>query len=154
MSPLLLQEQKEHEFIYKLVIQASHVNYAGHVGYNSMIDMVWEARVHLLHTFGLTELDLGDGETGIITTDLVATFKREAFLFDEITVESHVTEILNNRFRIFHRISTAGELIALVETGFVTFNYKTHKVVPVPKTFVSLIERYKKNHLQRSDSRN
>jgi len=152
LPPVVLREQEEYEFIYTLALQISHLNYAGHVGHDAVIAMVWEARVHLFHALGLTELDLGDGDTGIIMTDLVVTFKKEASLFEEITIESHVAEIVKNRFRIFHRISKVGELIALVETGFVAFNYKIHRVAPVPQTFIRVIEKHKKKHLRKSYS--
>lgn len=145
---VVLQEQKEYEFTYKLEAQIGHLNYSGHIGHDAVIAMVWEARVHLFRLLGLTELDLGDGETGIIMSDLVVTFKEEAFLFEEVTVESHVGEITGTRFRLFHRISKAGRPIALMETGFAAFNYNLRKAVPVPKTFLKALE-----HIKAVDSR-
>jgi acyl-CoA thioester hydrolase len=144
---VVLREQEEYEFIYKLAARIGHLNYSGHVGHDAVIAMVWEARVHFFHALGLAELDLGDGETGIIMTDLAVTFKKGASLFEEITIESHVAEIERNGFRIFHRLHRAGELIALVETGFAAFNYKIQRVAPVPQTFISLLENHKKKHL-------
>ncbi|OPY73004.1 MAG: hypothetical protein A4E64_02701 [Syntrophorhabdus sp. PtaU1.Bin058] len=140
---VVLQEQKEYEFTYKLEAQIGHLNYSGHIGHDAVIAMVWEARVHLFRLLGLTELDLGDGETGIIMSDLVVTFKEEAFLFEEVTVESHVGEISGTRFRLFHRISKAGRPIALMETGFAAFNYNRRKTAPIPKTFLKALEEYK-----------
>jgi acyl-CoA thioester hydrolase len=150
VSRVVLREQEEYEFIYKLAAQIGHVNYSGHVGHDALIAMVWEARVHLFRTLGLVELDLGDGKTGIIMTDLVVTFKKDASLFEEITIESHVAEIVKKRFRIFHRLSKAGELIALVETGFAAFNYTIHRTVSVPQTFISVLEKHKKKHIRKS----
>ncbi len=149
MPRVVLREQEQYEFAYNLAVQISHVNYGNHVGHDAVIAMVWEARVHLFHALGLTELDLGDGETGIIMTDLAVTFKKEASLFEEVTVESHVDEIVGKRFRIFHRISKAGELIALVETGFAAFHYRIHKTVSVPRIFIDAIDKYKKKHLRK-----
>jgi acyl-CoA thioester hydrolase len=142
MSRVILREQDEYEFTYKLGAQIGHLNYAGHIGHDAIIAMVWEARVHLFRSLGLTELDLGDNETGIIMTDLAINFKEEAFLFEEVTVESHVGEVGERRFRLFHRISREGRLIALMETGFSTYNYNLRRAVPVPHSFLTALRAY------------
>jgi acyl-CoA thioester hydrolase len=147
MSRVILREQDEYEFTYKLGAQIGHLNYAGHIGHDAIIAMVWEARVHLFRALGLTELDLGDNETGIIMTDLGINFKEEAFLFEEVTVESHVGEVGERRFRLFHRISKTGRLVALLETGFSTYNYNLRRAVPVPQTFLNALRAYKPKNL-------
>jgi acyl-CoA thioester hydrolase len=152
MSRVILREQEKYEFTYKLAIQIGHLNYAGHVGHDAVIAIVWEARVHLFRVLGLAELDLGDGQTGIIMKDLTVTFKEEAFLFEEVTIESHVGEVAGSRFRVFNRISKADRLIALVEIGFSTFNYNLHRAVPIPRTFITALEEYKAKYLRRSYS--
>ncbi|HOJ43544.1 MAG TPA: thioesterase family protein [Syntrophorhabdaceae bacterium] len=148
MSEIILYEQNAYDFQYKLQIQIGHINYAGHVGHEAIIAILWEARTHVFRTLGIGELDLGDGKTGIIMKDLVVNFYGEAFLFDEITVESYIGDMKKNGFRIYYKILKNDKKIAIAETGFLTYDYKHKKVVPVPSTFLLAIEKYKRDKLK------
>jgi len=141
MPRVKLQEQTSYEFTYTLTVQAHHLNYGGHVGHNAIVDMLWEARVNLLHSLGMSEGNLGDGETGIIMGDLVVNFKSEAFLFDTLLIESHVGEFHTSSFRIFHRIIKGNTVIALAETGFITFNYSRGSIVEIPEPFLKALKK-------------
>jgi acyl-CoA thioesterase FadM len=46
-------------------------------------------------------------------------------------------------FRLFHRIRRAEQVIALVETGLVAFDYQTHQVVKLPGEFLAALENYR-----------
>ncbi len=142
MSRIKLNEQYSYEFKYTLTVQAHHLNYAGHLGHSAIIDMVWEARSNMFRGLGISEGDLGDGKTGIIMGDLVVNFKSEAFIFDKLVIESHVNDFHKSSFRIFHRITKGENLVALVETGFITFNYSLGKIVQIPQSFMMVLEKY------------
>ncbi|MCX7966196.1 MAG: thioesterase family protein [Syntrophorhabdaceae bacterium] len=143
MSGIILNEQKIYEFQYKLQIQIGHINYAGHVGHDAIIGIIWEARTHIFRQLGMSELDLGDRRTGIIMKDLAVNFLKEVSLFDEITVQSHIGDIQKNGFRIYYRILKDNKKIAIAETGFLTYDFTLKKVVPIPSTFLSALKHYK-----------
>jgi len=90
----------------------------------------------MLHAMSLSELDVGDGRTGIVMTDLAVNYKAESRLFDELLIETHVDEFTRTGFRLFHRVTTGERLVALVNSGFVAFNYASKRVAPVPSAFV------------------
>jgi len=95
----------------------------------------------MFHVTGFTELDLGDGVTGVIMSDLAVNYKAEAQMFDELTIDTHVGEFSRNSFRTFHRVTKGDLVVALAESGLVTFNYTTRKLAPVPEVFLkTLIE--------------
>jgi len=48
---------------------------------------------------------------------MVVNYKAEAFLFDELLIETHIGEVAPKGFRMFHRIGKDMKLIALVENG-------------------------------------
>ncbi|HPU30233.1 MAG TPA: thioesterase family protein [Syntrophorhabdaceae bacterium] len=144
MTEIILHEQDTYDFQYKLQIQIGHINYAGHVGHDAIIAIIWEARTQLFKLLGVSELDLGDKRTGIIMKDLAVNFHGKLFLFDEILVESHIGNIKKNGFRIYYRILKNDKKIAIAETGFLTYDYQNKKVVPIPSTFLSALEHMKR----------
>jgi acyl-CoA thioesterase FadM len=139
MPRIKLREQQVYEFRSSIQVRPQDVNYGGHVGNDNLISLVGTARAQLLHSLGLSELDLGDGKTGIIITDLVVNYKAEAFMFDELIIETHLDEFAQKGFRMFHRIRNGRKLVALVETGFAAYNYGAKKAVPLPASFMKRI---------------
>jgi len=139
MPKIKLKECEKYEYQYKTRVNVRDINYGGHLGNDSLVGILHEARIDLLNKIGCSELDLGDGKTGIIMADLAVNFKAEAFLLDEITVFSHIDEISSVSFRIFHKITRGETIIALAETGLVCFNYKEKSISDVPETFLKKI---------------
>jgi acyl-CoA thioester hydrolase len=138
MPRIKLNEQQVYEFHYVLMLEPRDINYGGHLGNDALVSLVGSARVNMFRSMGLSEMDLGDGKTGIIMSDLAVNYKSEAFMFDELSIDTHVGEISRSNFRIFHRISKGQIVIALVETGITAFDYVLRKVVPVPEAFLKL----------------
>jgi acyl-CoA thioester hydrolase len=143
MPRIKLQEQPYYEFTYQITIQVGHINYSGHLGHDSIMRILHEARANMLHTLGLDELDLGDGKTGVIAGDTVVTFKSEGFMFETLCVESHIGEISTDDFRVFHRITRTGQLVALAEVGLIGFDYSTRTIGPIPETFNRALAQYR-----------
>ena len=142
MPRIKLQEQPRYEFQYEVVVQPRDVNTAGHLGHESLIALVHSARANILRSLGLSESDLGDGRTGVIMFDLAVNYREEGFLFDALLIESHVGEIARTSFRLFYRVTQGDKVLALVETGFLAFNYRDRKIVQVPQAFIKALDRY------------
>ena len=142
MPKIKLKKQDEYEFEYKTTIQVTQINYGGHLGNDALVSLTHQARVNLLKELGVTELDLGDGKTGIIMADLAVNYLGEAFMFDELTVYSHVDEISSHSFRVFHNIIKNDKSIALAETGIISFNYNDHIIAEIPETFLDNLKKY------------
>jgi acyl-CoA thioester hydrolase len=139
MPRIKLVERDGYELHYELQVRPQDINYSGHVGNDNLIAMIGAARAYAFHTMGTSELDLGDGKTGVIMTDLVVNYRAEAFLFDQLSVDTHFDEIGRSGFRMFHRARKGSRIIGLVETGFATYSYTEKKVVPVPNEFRRLL---------------
>ena len=71
--------------------------------------------------------------------DLAVSFQAEAFLHDALMIESGFQEIKKSSFRLCHRVTRDEACIALVESGFVAFNYAQRKTVRLPQAFVEKI---------------
>jgi acyl-CoA thioester hydrolase len=142
MPRVKLQEQLEYEFRHDLTVRVTDINYGGHLGNDSLVGLIHEARVHLMHDLGCNEDDLGDHKIGLIMADLVVNFVREGFLFDKLRIDSHIGEITHSSFRIFHRVVKVGELIALAETGMIAFNYSDRKIALLPRKFLQTLDDF------------
>jgi len=136
MPRIKLAEQEVYEFRFSIQVRPQDINYGGHLGNDDLISLVGAARAQLFHSLGLSELDLGDGQTGIIITDLVVNYRAEAFMFDELLVETHLDEFAEKGFRMFHRVRKNSKLIALMETGLMTYNYASKETAPIPEAFL------------------
>jgi acyl-CoA thioester hydrolase len=139
MARIKLKQQETYEFSCPIDVQPRDINYGGHLANDTLISLVGAARALMFHAMGLSELDLGDGRTGVVMSDLVVNYKSEAFLFDRLLVETRVDEFTHTGFRLFHRVTKGEELVALVETGLAAFSYTSGRVVPVPAPFVKAV---------------
>lgn len=131
-----LTEQEKYEFHCTVTLEPRDISYGGHLSNDALVSLLGTARVHLLDTLGFTELNLGDHSTGIIMSDLVVNFKAEAFMLDELVIDTHIGEFTRTGFRLFYRVARGETLVALAETGTVTFNYKSRKPAPAPQIFL------------------
>ncbi len=132
MARVKLVEQDEYAFRYPVKIEQRHLSSGNHLGSDNLILLASAARADVFLSMGLTEVDFGDGVTGIIIADLVATYKAEAFLHDEIVIDTQMGAFTGHGFRAFQRIRKGDKVLAILETGLVTFNYRSRKIAPVP----------------------
>ena len=142
MQGIKLQEQSVYEFHYELQLQVGHINHGGRLGHDSVVRIVHEARVHLFRALGVAENNLGDNRTGIIMGDLAYLYCGEGNLFDRLRVDSHVGEVGRSALRMFHRLVRDNNLIGLVETGLMAYDYTRRTIVPFPEPFKRALTQY------------
>jgi len=127
----------EDQFCYSthLTVRVTDINAANHLGNDSMISMISEARARFLFEFGISETR-EDG-TGIIVTDLATTYRAEAHARDQLLFEVGVMDFNRYGGDITFRITRPadGLLVAMAKSGFVFFNYTRSQVVPMPDAF-------------------
>jgi acyl-CoA thioesterase FadM len=127
----------EDQFCYstQLTVRVTDINAANHLGNDSMISMISEARVRFLFEFGIEETR-EDG-TGIIVTDLATTYRAEAHARDRLLFEVGVMDFNKYGGDIIFRISRPedNKAIAMAKSGFVFFNYRHAQVVEMPAAF-------------------
>jgi acyl-CoA thioesterase FadM len=133
----------EHQFYYStpLTVRVTDINAANHLGNDSMISMISEARARFLFEFGVAETER-DG-TGMIVTDLATTYRAEAHARDQLLFEVGVMDFNKYGGDITFRVTRPGDkkLIAMAKSGFVFFNYKTSEVVAMPEEFRNKFDR-------------
>jgi acyl-CoA thioesterase FadM len=133
----------ESQYYYStpLTVRVTDINAANHLGNDSMISMISEARARFLFEYGIGEA-ASDG-TGIIVTDLATTYRAEAHARDQLLFEVGVMDFNKYGGDITFRITRPRDktLVAMAKSGFVFFNYKTLQVVAMPDEFRARFER-------------
>jgi YbgC/YbaW family acyl-CoA thioester hydrolase len=122
-------------------VRITDINYGNHVGNDTFVAIVHEARLQWLSKHGYTELQC-DG-IGLIMGGLSIEFKQEAFYGDILEVEIFAGEVSRVNFDLYYRIVThrSGEevLIAKAHTSMVCFNYEQRKTVSIPVNLKQLL---------------
>ncbi len=125
------------KFIYStnIDVRITDINYGGHLGNDSVLSLIHEARVRFLAANNFSEKDIED--VGIIMTDTIIVYSAEGFYADKIRIDVAVEDISNTGCDIFYRlVNNADEKeIAKAKTGIVFYNYQIKKVARTPKTF-------------------
>ncbi|MGV7207915.1 thioesterase family protein [Oxalobacteraceae bacterium A2-2] len=118
-------------------VRVTDINAARHLGNDSMISMISEARARFLFEYGVAEID-EDGN-GIIVTDLATTYKAEAHARDQLRFEVGVMDFNKYGGDVIFRVTRPADdtLVALAKQGFVFFNYQRGEVAPMPAGFAA-----------------
>jgi len=128
-------------FSTQLTVRVTDINGANHLGNDSMISMISEARARFLFEFGVQETE-ADG-TGIIVTDLATTYRAEAHARDQLLFEVGVMDFNKYGGDVIFRVTRPadGKLVAMAKQGFVFYNYAHSQVVPMPDDFRAKFSR-------------
>lgn len=139
MVRMTLELPKHFPFATDVPVRISDINYNNHLGHDSVIALIHEARVRFLNTHGFTELDI-DG-FGLVMIDLVVLYKAEAFYGEILTIEVGAQDFTKYGCDFVYRITNkeTGKEVARAKTGVLIFDYKTRKVLGVPKRFRSAV---------------
>ena len=143
MARVKLVPLERYRFTHEQKVYISNINPAGHVGSSQMIDLIHDGRIAMLQSLDANEINLGDGKTGTILSDLVVNFKAELFLHDIITIESDISEVEEKGIRICYRITKNGKTAVLAETGHVCFSYIDKSICKVPEVFLNKLNGVK-----------
>lgn len=138
MARLTLQfPEDQYCYSTQLTVRVTDINAANHLGNDSMISMISEARARFLYEFGIRETD--EHGTGIIVTDLATTYRAEAHARDQLLFEVGVMDFNRYGGDITFRITRPadGTLVAMAKSGFVFFDYRQSRVAPMPSEFAA-----------------
>jgi len=143
MSRVNLKELPSYEFQHHLTVRATDINYAGHLGNEALLGLVHEARSQFLKHLGFDTIVKKENQVGLIIADMAIIFKAEAFVGDLLTIDCQIDEQGQKSFRLYHRIQRGDQVIALVETGMITFDYQISRAVPLPEAFLIRLKNFR-----------
>lgn len=110
------------EFQTTIQVLVQHINYGNHLGHDSLISLLHEARVRLFAT-------KGKDERCIILKNLHVEYKGEAFLHDELEFSLSYEQKGPCSLEIRYVVKRAEILIAEASSEVVFFDYEKRKIV-------------------------
>ena len=126
------------DFATDIQVCINNINYGGHLGNDSLLSLIHEARIRFLKKYGFTESNIGG--VGIIMVDTVILYKSESFHGDILTFQVTVGDVgkVGCDFYFLVRNRGTGKEVAHAKTGVVFFDYEARKVVTAPMEFLGL----------------
>jgi len=116
-------------FSTNITVRITDLNYGGHVGNDSFLSLIHEARLQFLQHFGYSEMNVEGG--GLIMADASIEFKHELSYGDIIKISVAATNFDKLGFDIFYLLEkvTADKLIIAgkAKTGMMCFDYTNKK---------------------------
>ena len=133
--------EKFFDILIKIPIRITDINYGDHVGNDSLVAIIHEARMQFLQHHGFTELNI-EG-IGLIMSDLMVEFKNESFYKDIIDVKMGSGDISKVSFELFYQLNTIRNnekiIIANAKTTMVCYIYDLKKVVAIPEKLNAIL---------------
>ena len=125
----------------KIPVRITDINYGDHVGNDSLVAIIHEARMQLLQLHGFTELDI-EG-VGLIMSDLFVEFKNESFYSDIIDVKIGSSNISKVSFELYYKLTALRNdkeiIIANAKTTMVCYDYELKKVASLPNKLIEIL---------------
>lgn len=125
-------------FSATLTIRVTDLNYGGHVGNDTFLSLVQEARQQFLRSHGYEELSMAG--VGLIIADASIEFKRELNYGDIVKISVAAADFDKLGFDLFYKLEVVnGEEMILAgkaKTGMLCYDYQQKKKVTVPDEVV------------------
>jgi len=123
-------------FSATIPIRITDVNFGGHVGNDTILSIVHEARAQFFTHLGYSELDFAGA--GTIMSDVAIEYKNQTYYGDHILASVSVGEITKVAFDLFYKLekrSADGKLVpvAFAKTWMVCYDYDLKKVAAIPE---------------------
>ena len=125
---------KDFSFQTTIPIRITDVNYGGHVGNDTVLTLLHEARMQFLKHHGFSEMDFGG--VGLIMSDVIIEFKKEIFYGEEIKMFVSASNFSKIGFDVLYLVVKGQQeiVVAKAKTGMVCYDYKLRKIVSIPET--------------------
>jgi len=143
MARIKIDLPEKFPFSVSIPIRITDLNYGGHVGNDTVLSLIHEARMQFLQYYGYKELEI-EG-IGLIMTDVGIEFKSELFYGDTIKASVSVRDFSRIGFDLYYKLEKEAEgktiLVATAKTGMICYNYSSKKIVKVPEKFQATLSR-------------
>jgi len=135
MPRVKIEQPGKFSFETIIPIRITDLNYGNHVGNDTILSILHEARVQYLGYFGYGELSLGG--VGLIMSDVAIEFKSEIFYGERIVASVATGEFTRFSFEVYYKLEKENNnkrnLVANAKTGIVCYDYSAKKIAPVPE---------------------
>ncbi len=140
MARIKLVLPENFPFLTQVKIRISDINYGNHLANHVYLEMMQEARMQFLMSYGYSEKNLGG--KGLIMGDTAIVFKQECFYGDVLNIAVTAVDFGVRSFDLLYQFTREldGALVCKAKTGMVCFDYEIKKTCGVPEEFRKLFE--------------
>ena len=126
-------------FTTTIPIRISDVNYGGHVGNDTILSLIHEARMQYLRHLNYSEVEFAG--VGLIMANAAIEFKKEIFYGDVVQVSIACGEFSKVSFDVYYKLEKVmrddpcgkATIVATAQTTMACFNYEVKKIVSIPQ---------------------
>lgn len=138
MARIKIDLPEHFSFTTEIPVRITDLNYGAHVGNDTILSLIHEARMQWLTGFGYTS-ELNIEGIGLIMADVGIEFKNELFYGEKILASVAVTGLTKIGFDIYYKLEKGNSMgrttVAIAKTGMLCFDYQKRKIIAVPELF-------------------
>lgn len=132
MAKIQIEFPAEFKFSTDIPVRITDLNYGGHVGNDTILSIIHEARVKFFHHFGYSEKDLGG--VGTIMANVMINYRKELFYGDVVKAYVAACNLSRVSFDVVYLLEKSENVVvAEAQTGMVCFDAASKKVVSLPE---------------------
>lgn len=137
MARIKIELPERFAFSTELEVRVGDLNYGNHLGNDSVLTLVHEARRRFLVSLGLEEI-AADG-MGFVIADAAVVYRSQAFYGERLRIEVAAGEFASRSCEFVYRLSQAGDgrTVAEAKTGVVCFDFHAQKAVVFPPAMLT-----------------
>lgn len=124
-----------------VTIRITDLNYGGHVGNDSFLSLIHEARQQFLVSHGYKELSIAG--YGLIMADVSIEFRKELNYGDKVEISVAAAGFDRLGFDLYYLLELDDGINRTIagkaKTGMLCFDYSEKKIVPVPGEVVQIL---------------
>src|SRR5688572_15228209 len=121
MARLSIELPETFIFTTEVPVRVSDLNYGNHVGHDSILTIMQEARVEFYRKLGFKNELSFEGVVGQVIADAAIVYKSEAFMGDVLICQIAATDFTKYGFDILYLLTNkvTGKEVARGKTGIV-----------------------------------
>lgn len=142
MARIEIELPEKFIFQTEIAVRVSDLNYGNHVGNDSILTLMQEARTLFYRSMGFESEVKLEGSIGQIVSDAAIVYKSESFLYDVLRFEIAVDDLSKYGFDLYYRIThiASSKEVARGKTGIVCFDYSKRKIASIPEVLASKLK--------------
>jgi acyl-CoA thioesterase FadM len=129
-------------FSTTIKIRITDVNYGGHVGNDSFLSLVHEARLQFLQSKGFSEMDVMG--VGLIMADAGIEFRKEIVYGDTVKISVVASGFDRIGFDIFYLLEVETDSVLITagkaKTGMMCFDYANKRKAAIPTAAIEKLQ--------------
>lgn len=133
MPRIKIPQLSHYPFSVDIPVRISDLNYADHVGNDSFLSIMHDARMLYLMSRGYSEMNV-EG-FGLIMADASVEYKAQLKYGDTVKVEVGLDDFSSVGFDVYYRLTVQRngqpKIAALGKTGMVLFDFQAQKMAPI-----------------------